>query len=218
MKAFYISWIAAAAFATYMTSSLDANQMGTLQNPTLGNPQAQVQVVAFLEPKCPDSKQYNNESFPKLQKDFIDTNTISYTVITTSFLPQSMPAAIALLCVYNQNDQKNANLFFKYLGYIYKNQPPKTENWATTETLQKFATKASSEIDQARLKACIESKHYQDQIEKNNDLAHQQMSKLIIPSIFVDGKRIENKESSVDYDSVKKAIQEALQNKKSNTP
>src|SRR5437660_1204856 len=74
----------------------------TSGQPSIGNPKATVHVVALLEPKCPDSKAFSDESFPKLKSEYIDTNKVRYTVITTSFLPQSMPAAIALLSAYQQ--------------------------------------------------------------------------------------------------------------------
>ncbi len=196
-------------------SPLSAQDIEITEHPTIGDSQSTVHVVAFLEPKCPDSKRYNNTSFPQLQADYIDSNKIRYSVITTSFLQQSMPAAVALLCAYNQ-DPKNprTDLFFKYLDYIYQNQPPESQNWATIDTLLKYAGKASPHIDQTRLKECIENQHYSGRIEKNTAYGNQLMGRLSTPTIYVNGVKVENSDDTIDYDNLKAAIDQALQNKK----
>jgi protein-disulfide isomerase len=198
-------------------SSSTANQLkiDSSMQPTMGYPKAKVQVVALLEPKCPDSKRYNNQVYPKFEEEFINTNKVRYTVIPVSFLPHSMPAAIALLCVYNQDSQyPNNDLFFSYLNYIYKNQPPERENWATIETMQRFAAATSPAIQLDRLKDCIANEKYRIQIEKNTAYGNQLMKgHLSTPTIFVDGIQVENKDDTIDWENLKAAIGQALQKK-----
>ncbi|MBA3720767.1 MAG: DsbA family protein [Parachlamydiaceae bacterium] len=214
MKTLFLSLFA--VVANVMCHINAAEMMDISSYPTLGDPKSPVQVVAFLEPKCPDSKKYNNESFPKLQSEFINTNKISYSVIVTSFIPQSMPAAIALLCVYHQDANKpNAILFFKYLNYIYQNQPSERDNWATIEAMQKFAAKASSDIDQNKLKACIEKGAFEAEIKKNTALGDKMMGHLSTPTIYVNGVKIENSDDTINFDNLKNAIQKELDSKKS---
>ena len=208
--------------AIYQLSAEPTQQPSLLKidpssQPTLGYPKAKVQVVAFLEPKCPDSKRYNNNVYPKFEEAFINTNKVRYTVIPVSFLPHSMPAAIALLCVYNQDPQyPNGNLFFNYLNYIYRNQPPERENWATIETMQKFAAATSPAIQLDRLKDCIANEKYRVLIEKNTAYGNQLMKgHLSTPTIFVDGVAVENKDDTIDWDNLKKAVEQALQKQSS---
>lgn len=197
--------------ATFIGSGLNAEKIETSGQPALGDSQAKVQVVAFLEPKCPDSKRYNNASFPKLKSEYIDTKKVRYTVITTSFLSNSMPAAIALLSVYHQDPNKpNSELFFKYLNYIYQNQPPERDNWATLETLQKFAANASPEINLDHLKKSIETEEFKSQIEKNTAYGNKVMGHLSTPTIYVNGVKIENSDETIDYEKLKTAIEQAL--------
>lgn len=198
------------AAANVVSKPLDIN---TDMQPMIGYPKAKVQVVALLEPKCPDSKTYNNQVYPKFEEEYINTNKVRYTVIPVSFLPHSMPAAIALLCVYNQEEQyPNKDLFFAYLNYIYKNQPPERDNWATIENLQKFAAATSPAIQLDRLKDCIAKEKYRVQIEKNTAYGNQLMQgKLSTPTIFVDGVQVENTDDTINWDNLKKAIDRALQ-------
>jgi protein-disulfide isomerase len=202
------------SFLLILASNLSGLAVDTSMHPTMGSSDAPVHVVAFLEPKCPDSKRYNNTSFTKLKTDFIDQNKVRYTVITTSFLSQSMPAAIALLCVYNQDPEKpNPDAFFKYLDYIYLNQPPEKENWATIETLQKMAAIAVPSLNLEDLKKCIESGRYKAQIEKNTAYGNQLMSHLSTPTIYVDGVKIENSDDTIDYENLQNAINQGLSHK-----
>ena len=101
----------------------------TQGQPTVGFSGAPVHIVAFEEPKCSTCTQYNNDIFPMIKKDYIDTHKVLYTVIPVSFLPNSMPAAMALLCVYHQdNSFGSAGLFFTLLDYMYAHQPPESTN------------------------------------------------------------------------------------------
>lgn len=188
-------------------------KIDTSMQPTIGYPKAKVQVVALLEPKCPDSKTYNNNVYPKFEEEFINTNKVRYTVIPVSFLPHSMPAAIALLCVYNQDSQyPNNDLFFNYLNTIYKQQPPERENWATIEKMQQFAKATSPAIQLDRLKDCMANEKYRVQIEKNTAYGNQLMKgHLSTPTIFVDGIPVENKDETIDWEKLKAAIEHALQ-------
>ena len=89
----------------------------------------------------------------------------------TSFLSHSMPAALALLCVYNQKPAPRTDLFFKYLDYIYQHQLPERQNWTTTETLVKYAASTSPEINTKELKNCINIGRFQSQVEKDTPMA-----------------------------------------------
>lgn len=196
--------------ASLCSVPMHAASIDTKGQPTIGNPLSKVQVVALLEPKCPDSKKYNNNSFPKLMKDYIDTNKISYTVITTSFLYESMHAAQALLCVYNQGGAPRTDLFFKFLNYIYKEQPPEKDNWATIPVLLAFAANASPEIDQDKLKKCLDDETFRKQVEDNTRYGNKLMGELHTPTIFVNGVKIENTDDTIDYGKLSAAIDKSL--------
>jgi protein-disulfide isomerase len=103
----------------------------TYGQPTIGEAKAPVHVVVFEEPKCPQCKNFTTRLFPKIKKEFIDTGKIRYTVIPVSFIPNSMPAAVAWLCVFNQEkNSPNHPLFFTYLDYMYAHQPVEYLDWA----------------------------------------------------------------------------------------
>lgn len=176
--------------------------------PTIGYPKALVHVVVFEEPKCSDCKIYNNSVLPKIKKNYIDTNKIIYTVIPVSFLPDSMPAALFLECIYHQNpNYPNNDLFFKVLDALYLDQPDEHTNWATEAYLMEFAKKFP-EIDSDKLKECISRQTYFTLIEKNTSYAKSVMGGVIVtPSIYVDGAKVDE----VSWQTVSDKINLALQ-------
>ena len=189
----------------------EAITINTKNQPTIGYSKAKVQLVVFEEPKCINCKEFNDELFPKIKEEFIDTNKIRYTVIPVSFLPGSMPAAIALLCVYHNNGAyPNDELFFTYLQYMFDHQPGEHADWATRETLMEYAKQASPAINIQKLKSCTEKQTYRDEIERNNEYGKKVMGGILsTPTLFVDG--IEVKELS--YKKIKKLTEDVLERK-----
>jgi len=177
--------------------------------PTLGYSKALVHIVVFEEPKCSNCRLFTQQVFPKLKAEFIDTQKVTYTVIPVSFLPGSMPAAVALLCVYHSDPvYPNAELFFAYLDYLYNYQPGETVDWATTDNLLSYANKVSPAIEQGKLRQCLTKETYRNQIQKNTEYgAHIMGGDIATPTVYVNG--IEIKELS--YDSIKEVIETLLE-------
>jgi protein-disulfide isomerase len=181
----------------------------TRGQPTIGYSKARVQVVVFEEPKCSHCRDFNNEIFPAIKKEFVDTNKIRYTLIPVSFLPGSMPAAIATLCVYYENPlYPNDELFFKYFDHIYRYQSKRVTDWATPEKLVEFAQATSPAIQLDRLKEGIERETYRVQIEQNTNYGSQIMGGAITtPTVFVNGLRLQE----ISLESLRKLIEEVLE-------
>jgi len=163
------------------------------EQPTLGNPKAPVKVIVFLEPKSKESKNFNDNVYPQIDRNFIVTNKISYTVIVVSYLADSQLAAMALQCVYYQDGKTfNNDLFFVYLNTMYRNQSPSNENWATEDKLLQMAKQASPKIDVDKLKKCLVSNVYNTQLRRNTDYAKRLIGTLETPAVFVNGVRVKD--------------------------
>lgn len=177
--------------------------------PTLGYAKAKVHVVVFEEPKCVNCRDYNNTIYPQIKKNFIDTNKITYTVIPVSFLPGSMPAAVALLCAYYGDPAyPNNELFFKYLDYMYAHQPDEASDWVTTEKMLQLAKEATPAIDLSKLQKCIDHEEYRVRIEKNNSYGRSIMNgELSTPTVYINGIQVKE----LDYSSVESLLHDLLE-------
>ncbi|MCH9608799.1 MAG: hypothetical protein S4CHLAM45_07110 [Chlamydiales bacterium] len=192
---------------THLPDSIVINTKG---QPTIGYTKSLVHIVVFEEPKCSNCKEYNNTIFPKIKKTFIDTHLASYTSIPVSFLPGSMPAAVALLCVYYGDPlYPNNDLFFAYLDYMYEHQPKENTDWATTDQLLEFASKASPAIETEKLRKCIDRSVYRSKIAQNTDYGKKVMGgRIMTPTVYVNG--IEVKE--LTFESISDLIEKVSQN------
>lgn len=157
--------------------------INTKNQPTMGNPDAKIHIVAFEDLKCANCARFNNNVFPKIKKQFIDTGKAKYTFINLAFINGSMPAAIAARCVYQQNKQA----FFPYIKYIYANQPPENENWANIPKLLDFATNVSG-INTEQLTQCLIKSPYTAFIKNNIKIASKVMNnEVATPTLYVNG-------------------------------
>lgn len=151
--------------------------------PTLGNQNAPIQIVAFEDLKCVNCKQYNATLYPVIYEKYIKTGLAKYVFINLGFLEGSLPAANAARCVY---DQGNA-LFFKYIETIFSNQPPESEDWATIPKLMTFADQVPG-INKSALLNCISKNPYNQLIKNNFKMADKVMQGTVeTPTLFVNG-------------------------------
>ncbi len=157
--------------------------------PTLGVVTAAIQIVVFEEPKCVNCRLFNQQVYPKIKEKYIDTQQASYTVIPVSFLPGSMAAAEALLCVYHSNAQTaSPELYFAYLDALYAKQPPESVDWVQQDLLLQYAQETSEHIPVEGLKQCLVQGSFRSAIEQNTNYGQQVMGgALATPSVFING-------------------------------
>ena len=155
----------------------------TANQPMQGNPQAKIHFVVFEDLKCMNCARFNREIMPHIQSTYINAGTANYTMINLAFIAGSLPAANAAHCVYAQNNA----LFFPFVEYIFNNQPPENENWATVPTLLNFASHIPG-IDSNQLAQCIVQSPYDQFIQNNLKLAAGIMNgKISTPTLYVNG-------------------------------
>ena len=186
------------SFFFRQTDLPDAIKLSRQGHPTIGYAKANAHIVVFEEPKCFNCRIFNEQVMPTIKREYIDKNKATYTVIPVSFLPGSMPAALALLCVYLSDPlDPNSELFFTYLDYMYKHQPDESQDWATTDLLVEFAEKASPAINIKQLRRCIDKAAYRKKVRKNTDYGTKVMGgELLTPTVYVNG--IEVKDLTID--------------------
>ena len=157
--------------------------INTKNQPTTGNSNAKIHIIAFEDLKCHNCMRYNVEVYPKVDKKYIKTGKATYTVINVAFIEGSMPAANAARCVYAQNKK----LFFPYVKAIYNNQPPEGKNWTTISNLVKFAKNIPG-INKQTLSRCIYKSPYTNFINNNLKIGMKAMNGVVAtPTLYVNG-------------------------------
>jgi protein-disulfide isomerase len=184
-------------------TSADPSQLSYEGQPAIGDANAPVKIAIFEDFKCPACKFFDENVWPKLEREYIDTKQVQAYFINYAFLaPDSRTAAVAGECVYQQNEA----LFWEYKKIVYRSQGPESQAWATPARLTELAREYVPDINADELRSCIDENRYEEAVQ--NDLA---MGTAIgvrgTPSVFVNGTKVEN---ANDYAQVKALIDEAL--------
>ncbi|OGO90720.1 MAG: dihydromonapterin reductase [Coxiella sp. RIFCSPHIGHO2_12_FULL_42_15] len=160
----------------------------TTNQPTMGNPQAAISIVSFEDLKCENCRRFNITLFPQIKQKYIDTGKAKYTLINVAFIPGSLPAANAAHCLYIQNK----NYFFPFVEYLFENQPPENQDWATVPTLIQFAKVSVPKANLIDLSNCIIEARYANFINNNLKMAANVMGgEVATPALYINGHKLE---------------------------
>lgn len=177
-----------------------AVSINTVNQPTLGNKNAKLHIVAFEDLKCSNCMRYNKTIFPKIYDQYVKTGKAKYTIITLAFVPGSIPAANAAHCIYAQNH----DAFFAYVKYIYDHQPPESQNWATIPNLMLFATHIKG-VNQDTLAQCLIKSPYTQQLTNNLSILQGIMKPPVgTPTMYINGIKVD----PLTWDQVQYVIKE----------
>lgn len=174
-------------FGVYDGTKPKQRQINTQGQMTLGNRHANVHVIVFLDFKCYACKRFEEQIFPLIDRRYIQTDKIAYTLIPISFLSGSSHLLEGYFCTRSQDKKQS-------LPYIQKTFD--TQNLPVLEG-----------INREKLYQCLGSEPAAMYVDSNLEIAKQAMGRrLETPTIFVNGYRV--KEPS--YTAVSNAIDQTL--------
>ena len=171
----------------------EAGGVGVL--PVKGEEDAPVTMIEFSEYQCPFCRRYAKETFPKIEKEYIQTGKVKYYFrdYPLSFHQYAQKAAEAARCA---NDQGK---FWEYHDKIFKNQAI-----LNLENLKKWA--ADLGLNTAQFNECLDNGKFEEAVKK--DFADGQLAGVRgTPSFFINGKLFRGAQP---YGEFKKAIDKAL--------
>ena len=189
------------ANSTPLASNVEINYDG---QPSLGDTNAPVKVVAFEDFKCPACRNFETEVFPQLENEYIKTGQVEFYFINYPFLgPDSTTAALAAECAY----QQNTSAFWDYKSVIYRSQGIESQTWATPRFLAELADVNVPALDAAELRSCIEAKTFEPDVIRDKQMGDD-LNVPGTPTIYVNGNQL----PSYAYGTIKNAIDAELNN------
>ncbi|MNS15717.1 Disulfide bond formation protein D precursor [compost metagenome] len=172
--------------------------------PVLGNKEAKVKVVEFGDYQCPACKEFSQEVKPQLVKDYVDKGLVSFYFMNFSFIgDESNLAALAAQAVYHQSNEA----FWKYYDALYREQGAENSGRITPAYLVELAKKENLQIDYNKLQQDIDSKKYQEEVDKHNAKTDE-LKIQYSPTIYVNNTQYTG--NYKDYNSLKQDIEKAL--------
>lgn len=176
--------------------------------PAIGDPNAPVKMAIFEDFKCPACRNFEEQVWPRIEKDYISTGKVQGHFVNFQIIQGSFDAALAAECAYDQSEKH----FWEYKTIVYRSQGNESSNWATPERLAQLAREFVPDLNAEALKACITEKRFADRVQQDKDMGIT-AGVQGTPSVFINGKKLEVSARNYDeyYEQVKAAIDAELE-------
>ncbi|MFJ7471375.1 DsbA family protein [Peribacillus frigoritolerans] len=168
------------------------NEIDYKSQPYLGEKSAPVQIVEFGDYKCPVCKTFEEQFFPSIQSELIDTGKAQFYFMNYSFINvDSTRSAKFAESVYQELGNET---FWKFHELLFDKQPADLKYEKVDVFTDKFLEETLKEIandkDVKKVVTSFKAKKSDDQWNKDMELADE-LGVTGTPSLFVNGKKFE---------------------------
>lgn len=173
-------------------------KMNLKNSPTHGSPDAKVTIVEFTDFQCPYCKNAH-ASVNQLLKEYDGKVRVVYKSLPLAMHNWAQDSAVAATCV----NEQSTDAFWKYADYFFQNQATITKE---TLNAKVFELAKANNVDEAKLKACIDTKKTLPAVEADLQEA-KALGLSSTPSFIVNGRTVVG---AIPVDQFKQIIDEAL--------
>ena len=164
---------------------------GDFRYATMGSADADVMVTYFGSWKCPYCAQFSTEMLSQLVTDYVEPGTIALEFRNLAYIggdpflgPDAPAAGQAGLAVWNTDPAS----YWAFHEYVFGNQPPESDQWATAERLVEFA-QAAGVSETASIRTAIQENQYDDAL-RATDSAASDAGVDATPTLLIDGTTV----------------------------
>jgi protein-disulfide isomerase len=174
-------------------SATDVAKPVSLPDMAIGNANASVTITEFASMTCPHCAAFNEQVFPKIKAEYIDTGKVRY--IFREFPLDIKAAAGSMLsrCIANGD----ANKYFAVTDMLFRSQ----NDWVTkntTETLTRIGKQAG--LSQPQVEACLKDQSLLDKIAADQKYASEVLKVDSTPTFFINGEKIKGETSIEEFE------------------
>jgi protein-disulfide isomerase len=173
-------------------SASDVAKPVSLPDMVLGPDNASVTITEFASMTCPHCAAFNEQVFPKIKKEYIDTGKVRY--IFREFPLDIKAAAGSMLsrCIANGDAPK----YFAVTDMLFRSQA----DWVTkntTETLTRIGKQAG--LSQSQVEACLKDQALLDKIAADQKYASDVLKVDSTPTFFINGEMLKGEQSFEEF-------------------
>ncbi len=138
-------------------------KVSVADEPVLGNKNAPVTLVEFVDYECPFCKRFFDQTLLDIKKNYIDTGKVKLVMrdFPLSFHQNAHKESQAALCA---RDQGGDSIYFKYHDEIFKRTTSNGTGLALDQ-LPKIASDIG--IDGNKLQSCLDSEKYKTKVDQD---------------------------------------------------
>jgi protein-disulfide isomerase len=173
-------------------TAADVAKPVSLPDMAIGPENAAVTITEYASMTCPHCAAFNEQVFPKLKKEFIDTGKVRY--IFREFPLDIKAAAGSMLsrCIANGDAPK----YFAVTDMLFRSQ----NDWVqknTTETLTRIGKQAG--LSPSQVETCLKDQALLDKIAADQKYASEVLKVDSTPTFFINGEKIKGEASFDDF-------------------
>lgn len=144
-----------------------------------------------VEDGATDYAQFSTEMLSQLVTDYVEPGTIALEFRNLAYIggdpflgPDAPAAGQAGLAVWNTDPAS----YWTFHEYVFRNQPPESDQWATAERLVEFA-QAAGVSETASIRTAIQENQYDDAL-RATDRAASDTGVDATPTLLIDGTTV----------------------------
>ena len=173
-------------------TAADVSKPVSLPDMAIGSDKAAVTITEYASMTCPHCAAFNEQVFPKIKKEYIDTGKVRY--IFREFPLDIKAAAGSMLsrCIAKGDPQK----YFAVTDMLFRSQ----NDWVmknTTETLTRIGKQAG--LSQQQVESCLKDQALLDKIGADQKYASEVLKVDSTPTFFINGERIKGEASFEEF-------------------
>jgi protein-disulfide isomerase len=174
-------------------SATDVAKPQSLPDMALGPADAKVTIVEYASMTCPHCAAFNDQVFPKIKSEFIDTGKVRYVFREFPLDIKAAAGSMLSRCIANGDPNK----YFAVTDLLFKSQ----NDWVmknTTENLTRIGKQAG--LSQEQVEACLKNQALLDKIAADQKYASEVLKVDSTPTFFVNGERIKGETSIEEFE------------------
>ena len=151
--------------------------------PTLGSPDAPVEMVLWEDFQCPFCGRFERETLPLLVRRYGDTGQVRFVWRNfENYGGESRDAAIAAYCAGEQGQ------FWEFKDTLFREQRGINQGAFSENNLRRFAEEAG--LETTAFNACLDGRSYESVIVADKQLGRGEFSVAGTPTFFINGLRV----------------------------
>ena len=174
-------------------SATDVAKPQSLPDMALGPADAKVTIVEYASMTCPHCAAFNEQVFPKIKSEFIDTGKVRYVFREFPLDIKAAAGSMLSRCIANGDPSK----YFAVTDLLFKSQ----NDWVmknTTESLTRIGKQAG--LTQQQVEECLKDQALLDKIAADQKYASEVLKVDSTPTFFVNGEKIKGETSIEEFE------------------
>jgi protein-disulfide isomerase len=170
----------------------------SLPDMALGPRDASVTITEFASMTCPHCAAFNENVFPKIKSEYIDTGKVRYVFREFPLDIKAAAGSMLARCIAKDD----AGKYFAVVDMLFRQQ----NDWVmknTTETLTRIGKQAG--LSQQAVETCLKDQALLDKMSADQKFAADVLKVNSTPTFFINGEVVKGETSFEEFDKRIKA-------------